>query len=58
MQLKLNEEQKSFIKENGDENKGRKLFQNKAANKALIIAGVIITVLIVGMVIFVNIPVG
>lgn len=40
-----------------EEDTGRKLFANKAANRALIIAGAIIAVVIVGLVIFVNIPI-
>lgn len=40
-----------------DQEEGRKLFANKSANRALIIAGIIIAVLIVGAIVFVNIPI-
>ena len=41
-----------------EEAQGRKLFQNKAANRALIIAGIVIAVVIVAAIIFVNVPIG
>lgn len=37
---------------------GPKLFQNKTANKVLIVVGVLLAVLIIGSIIFVNVPVG
>lgn len=60
MAIKLNEvksEEKSFVKINEAEELGgkRKLFQNKTANKILIILGVVIAVVIIGCVIMINI---
>ena len=60
MILKLNENEKkistdcNYMKQEEKSIK-HKLFQNKTANRALIIATVIITVLIIGMIIMVNI---
>ena len=41
-----------------EETQGHKLFQNKAANRALIIAGIVIAVVIVTAIIFINVPIG
>lgn len=65
MALKLNNTENSnnqngggFVKNTGEQNTGRKMFQNKAANRALIIAGAVIGVLIIGCLILLAVPIG
>ena len=59
MAIKLNgndgNKERSFVKGNVEEPAGRKLFQNKTANRVLIVAGIIIAAVIVGCIIMVNI---
>jgi type IV secretory pathway component VirB8 len=52
---KIQEESSSYVKKVEEESTGPKLFQNKAANKALIIVGIAIGVLILAAVILVNV---
>lgn len=47
----------SYVKQT-EEKQGRKLFANKNANRALIIAGVVIGVVLVGCLVLLAIPLG
>lgn len=48
--------QQQYMREGA--NDGPKLFQNKTANKVLIVVGVLLAVLIIGSIIFVSVPIG
>lgn len=67
MSLKLNntsgntnttQDNGSFVKDTGEAKTGRKLFQNKAANRALIIVGAILGVVLIGCLVLLAIPIG